>query len=117
MTSCGGRTSVTDCEQLEMADRSVVTYEHYRDAAQRFEYFILGISGALCAYIGQHLTPQKLGLTPYGLELFSLLLLVGSVFVSFKRMEKVIACHGLNHRLLSLYEHVGNWSQISKGSR
>lgn len=48
-----------------MTDRSILAYEHYREATQRFEYFILGVSGALCAYIGQHLSPQKIGLTAY----------------------------------------------------
>ena len=43
-----------------MPDRSVIAYEHYREASQRFEYFVLGISGALCAYITQNLKPEKL---------------------------------------------------------
>lgn len=37
----------------------------------------------------------------------SLLLLVGSVFVGFKRIEKIIACHAINHNLLSLMEQRG----------
>ncbi|HEV7473793.1 MAG TPA: hypothetical protein VGN90_07080 [Pyrinomonadaceae bacterium] len=98
-----------------MSERSIVAFEHYRDASQRFEYFILGVSGALCAYIGQHLTPHKIGLTPYTLELLSLLLLVGSVFVGFKRIEKIIVCHVLNHRLLYLNEERGQLVTNFKG--
>jgi hypothetical protein len=98
-----------------MTDRSIIAYEHYRDATQRFEYFILGVSGALCAYVGQHLTPQKIGLTPYALELFSLILLVSSVFVGFKRIEKVIVGHTLNHRLLYLSEQRGQLVTNFKG--
>ncbi|MEA2205049.1 MAG: hypothetical protein QOE77_1825 [Blastocatellia bacterium] len=98
-----------------MTDRSIVAYEHYRDATQRFEYFILGVSGALCAYVGQHLTPQKIGMKPYGIELVSLLLLVGSIILGFKRIEKIIACHNLNHSLLSLYEQRGQLVTNSKG--
>jgi len=98
-----------------MTDRSIIAYEHYRDASQRFEYFILSVSGALCAYIGQNLTPQKIGLTPYTLEVFSLFLLVGSVFVGFKRIEKLILFHRLNHTLLSLSEQRGQLLTNFKG--
>jgi hypothetical protein len=90
-----------------MPERSIIAYEHYRDASQRFEYFILGLSSALCAYTGQTLTPQKLGISPYGLEVISLLLLVSSVFVGFKRIEKMIICHNLNHQVLNLSEQRG----------
>lgn len=90
-----------------MSDRSIAAYEHYREASQRFEYFILGVSGALCAFVAQHLAPQRIGLTPYTLELFSLVLLASSVFVGFKRIERIIVCHSLNHKLLNLNEERG----------
>jgi hypothetical protein len=33
--------------------RSIIAFEHYREGEQRFEYFITGVSTALCAYVGQ----------------------------------------------------------------
>src|SRR5205814_8399274 len=36
-----------------MEKRSLLAYEHYRESEQRFEYFILGLSVALVAYVGQ----------------------------------------------------------------
>ena len=36
-----------------MQKRSLLAYEHYRESEQRFEYFILGLSVALVAYVGQ----------------------------------------------------------------
>jgi hypothetical protein len=87
--------------------RSVLAYEHGRDASQRFEYFILGVSTGLCAYIGQTLAPQKLGFSPYTLEVASLALLIASVIVGFKRIQKLIMCHRLNSKFLHLAEERG----------
>ena len=49
---------------MSTSTRSILAYEHAHEASQRFEYFILGVSTALCAYIGQTLSPQKLGFSP-----------------------------------------------------
>jgi hypothetical protein len=87
--------------------RSILAYEHGREASQRFEYFILGVSGGLCAYIGQTLAPQRLGLSPYTLEVLSLVLLIASVIIGFKRIEKLIMCHRLNSKFLHLAEERG----------
>jgi hypothetical protein len=51
---------------------SVSAFEHYRDAPQRFEYFLIGVLVALCAYVGQMISPQKLAFSPYTLEVFSM---------------------------------------------
>jgi hypothetical protein len=41
--------------------RSIIAFEHYREGEQRFEYFITGVSTALCAYVGQTLQPHQFG--------------------------------------------------------
>lgn len=73
-----------------MEDRSVVSYEHYREATQRFEYFFTGIIGALCAYISQSFTSIKIGFNSNTIELLSLSILFLSFFFSIKRLEKII---------------------------
>ena len=84
--------------------RSIIAFEHYREGEQRFEYFITGISTALCAYLGQTLQPQKFGFNPYMLEVLSLALVVASIILSFKRIELGISLHRLNHALLHMGE-------------
>jgi hypothetical protein len=95
--------------------RSILAYEHGRDASQRFEYFILGVSAGLCAYIGQTLAPQKLGFSPYTFEIVSLLLIVASVVAGFKRIEKLIMCHRLNAKFLHLAEERGELASNFSG--
>jgi len=84
--------------------RSVIAFEHYREGEQRFEYFITGISTALCAYVGQTLQPQRFGYNPYTLEVFSLALIVISLIFGFKRIELGISLKLLNHHMLHLGE-------------
>jgi hypothetical protein len=74
---------------------SAVAREAYREASQRFEYFILGVSVALVAYGGKTLETEKLGINPYTLEVAALLLFTASVVVGFKRIEKIIIGHRL----------------------
>lgn len=73
-----------------MEERSIIAYEHYRDASQRFEYFFSGIIAALCAYIAQSFKPAKLDWNPNTFELLSLIILFSSFFFSLKRMEKIV---------------------------
>jgi hypothetical protein len=92
-------------ESRDMSEqRSIIAFEHYREGEQRFEYFITGISTALCAYVGQTLQPQKFGFNPYTLEVLSLALVVASIIFGFKRIEIGIWLHQLNHALLHMGE-------------
>jgi hypothetical protein len=77
-------------------------FRHTREAAQRFEYFLLGISVALCAYIGQTIKPEKLGFSGYTLQVASLIVLIASVVAGFKRVEAMIATSSLNHDVVDL---------------
>lgn len=88
-------------------ERSDKVFESWRQAAEKFDYFILGVTGALCAYISQVYKPAKLGLNPASLELFALVLLVGSAVAGFRRIENTIQVTSLNHRLLRANEERG----------
>ena len=83
-----------------MEERSIIAYEHYRDASQRFEYFYSGIIAALCAYIAQSFKPAQIGWNPNTLELLSLIILFISFFFSLKRMEKIVQVFRGVHRKL-----------------
>lgn len=90
-----------------MENRSLIAYEHYRDAAQRFDYLVTGLIGALCAYIGQNIHPQKIGITPNTLELVSFLIFVFAFLFCFKRLEKSIQVFNIGHQILDLGEKKG----------
>jgi hypothetical protein len=88
-------------------ERSDKLFEAGRDAQIKFDYFVLGIVGALCAFVGQSFTPTPLGINPSSLELMSLLLLVASVVGGFRRIESTISLMHLNRQYLRLLEEKG----------
>ena len=87
------------------------TLEAHRDASQRFDYFILGLSVALVAYAGKTLQPEKLGVNPYTLEVASLLVLIASIVAGFKRIEQTILAHHVRFDLLDLRQSRGMMAQ------
>lgn len=88
-------------------ERSDKVFENWRQAVEKFDYFMLGVTGALCAYISQVYKPAKFGLNPASLELLALVLLVGSAVAGFRRIERTIQVTSLNHRLLRANEERG----------
>jgi hypothetical protein len=90
-----------------MSESIKAAYEHYQDASQRFEYFIIGISVALVAYAGEKLEPQRLAVSPYMCEVIAIALIIASVVLSFLRMEKIILFHGKNIQILDFEERRG----------
>lgn|ERR1039457_602825 len=85
-----------------MSDVTETIYSHARDSAQRFEYFLLGISVGLCAFVGQTVKPERFGLSPYTFQIAFLIVLIVSVVAGFRRVELMIATAGINHEIVVL---------------
>ena len=94
-----------------MDEYSAKTYDNYREASQRFEYFVLGLCVAVVAYAGQTLQPERFGLNSYTVEIGAILLLIACVALGLKRVERIIAFHGANLRVL---EFKGRRSALAK---
>jgi len=89
-------------------NRSEIDFGYYRESLQRFEYFIVGASLALCAYVGHTLHPEKLTfLSAYTIEVVSLALLILSAGVGLKRIESLVQISRLNGQLLDAIEKRG----------
>jgi hypothetical protein len=88
-------------------DRSDKLYTNWRESTEKFDYFILGVISALCAFIGQGYKASKLGLNANTLELIALLLLVLAAVAGFRRIEKTLLVTFINHRQLHAYEARG----------
>jgi len=88
-------------------ERSDKLYEASRDAHAKFDYFILGAVGALCAFIGQTFHPARLGLNPSTGELLSLLLFCSAAIAGFRRIESVNSLTRINANYLRMQEERG----------
>lgn len=88
-------------------ERSDKLYSSWRESTEKFDYFMLGVTCALCAYISQNYQPAKVGLNPGTLELGALLVLVLGTVTGFRRIERTLQATSINHRLLHAYEARG----------
>lgn len=87
--------------------RSDVAHEGWRTSAEKFDYFITGITGALAAFIGQNLQPERLGLNSATIELAALGLLIAAVVCGMRRIETHITLLRLQSRRLYELERSG----------
>jgi hypothetical protein len=88
-------------------NRSLIESGYYQ-GLQRFEYFIVGVSLVLCAYVGHTLHPEKLTfLSAYTIEVVSLALLILSAGVGLKRIESLVQTSRLNGQLHDAMEKRG----------
>src|SRR5215510_10178260 len=88
-------------------NRSLIEFGYYK-GLERFEYFIVGVSLALCAYVGFTLHPEKLTfLSTYTIKVVSLALLIVSAGIGLKRIESLIQNNRLNGQLLDAIEKRG----------
>lgn len=88
-------------------DRSDGLYAKWRESTEKFDYFVLGVLGALCAYISQHYKPERIGLNSGTLELLALLVLVLGAVLGFRRIEAINQATLINHQILHSYEKRG----------
>ena len=87
----------------------------WRDSTEKFDYFILGVTGALCAFISQTYKPAKIGVNAGTLEVVALLILVLAVVASFRRLEKSLLTTATNHQELHAYEARGVYRARVRG--
>lgn len=97
-------------------ERSDKIHDYWRQSSEKFDYFVTGMTGALCAYILQTFKPEQISITPNTLELISLLVLIISVYAGFKRIESTVETFKRNHQSLYLSEQVGQLITNYKGS-
>jgi len=88
-------------------DRSDKLHADWRASTEKFDYFILGVVCALCAFIAQGYKPAKLGVNPSALELVALLVFVLAVVEGFRRIEQTLMVTALNSRELRAFEARG----------
>lgn len=88
-------------------ERSDGVHEKWRASAEKFDYFILGVLGALCAYISQNYKPEKLAINPGTVELLALLILVLAAIIGFRRIEATNLATLINHQILHAHERRG----------
>ena len=94
--------------------RSDTAYNHWREASEKFDYYVTGLTGALAAYIGQGFRPSQVGANASTIELAALASVVLSVVLGFKRIETNVHLLSTQARQLYLREVAGSSLIASK---
>ena len=84
--------------------RSLEVYKGLRDAQQKLDYFLLGLSSALFAYIGSDYKPEPISFSQNTAEFISICFLFISNLASFKRIDLNISLMKLNFQQLDMSE-------------
>jgi len=82
------------------AERSLIAHKYWQQADERFDYFITGVTGAMCAYLVQTMTINPISFSPNSLELAGLAVLLISTYLGIKRIETAIGLHRSNFQML-----------------
>lgn len=90
-----------------MTNRSVEVFKEVSVSMQKFDYFVLGISIALFAYLGKDFIPVQLGLNVGTVQLVALTALFISIVFGYFRLQFDLTIKSLNFNVLSLSEKRG----------
>lgn len=96
---------------------SLLAYQEGKEAQQKLDAFLVGICGALFAYIGQTYEPRKLALDASLFDPISLILLAVAFFAGLKRMEAFINCSRFNFHILDAGKNIGGLMEIAASGR
>jgi hypothetical protein len=88
-------------------ERSLIAYDLWRRASDKVDYYVLSISAALTAYLGQHIAITRLAFDPLTLELASLLLFATSVLLGLERIKAMVTALGAESGYLAAFEQGG----------
>ncbi|WP_442310252.1 hypothetical protein [Vibrio cholerae] len=90
-----------------MTVRSIEIFKEMSVSMQKFDYFVLGISIALFAYLGKDFAPAQFGLNVGTIELIALTALFISIAFGYFRIKSDLVIKYLNYSVLNLGEKRG----------
>lgn len=85
-------------------------YKFFHETQRQFDYFVLGLTGALCAYVGEHNEPKALGLNSFTLKLAALVVLGLSGFFGFLKASANVSTRWIAFKACWHELHVSRYS-------
>lgn len=81
-----------------MSNLSLETWKSVKQTQQKYDYFIVGLSCTLFAFLGSNFTPEALTLSQNSFELAALTCLLVSILFGILRLESEIAIQSTDYR-------------------
>jgi len=83
-----------------MDERDDSVWQTWREEANKFDYFVCGVSGAIFTYVIKDYSPKRLGFNSSLFETVALIFLAASFYFGIKRIERNLTCLSTNHQKL-----------------
>jgi hypothetical protein len=99
-----------------MERQSYKMHQAYLVSEEKFDYFILGVIGALSAYLSQNITFLEFGFNNGTLGLVALLIIIVSGIFGYNRIEKCILVKKIDVKIASSYEDQENYVSAKSDS-
>ncbi len=85
-----------------MTDELKATYEHWKEAAQKLDYFLVGLSAAIVSFEVRDFHPDVIGMNPGTVELTGITLILASMAFGLRRLRAFVSYLSRNHSRLIL---------------
>jgi hypothetical protein len=92
--------------------RSLIAWSKWREQAEKYDYYMLGVCAALTAYIGQHLQTVALGLNPGSLEIVAAVLCASASLLGVLRVQATLANSLSEWVALDAHEKAGGMKSV-----
>ncbi len=89
-----------------MSNLSLEAWKSVKQTQQKYDYFIVGLSSTLFAYLGSNFTPGALSLSQNSFELAALTCLLVSILFGILRLESEIAIQSTDYRKTQAQERL-----------
>jgi len=94
--------------------RSDSLFHSYYKSSEQFDYFMLGLTGAVVAYLAQNVPVSRFSSPSYDIYLVAVVVLLVAVYCGFRRIEISNVCKRLNAKALHLAEKRGKLKEALK---
>ncbi|MBN46755.1 MULTISPECIES: hypothetical protein [unclassified Methylophaga] len=89
-----------------MAKDSLEAWKIWKQAQQKYDYFIVGLTTALLAYLGGSFSPEPFAFSQNTFELISLTFLLASVVTGILKLESDLSVQSTNLRKVEAQEQL-----------
>lgn len=95
-----------------MAGLSLEAWKSWKQAQQKYDYFMVGLSTALFAYIGAKFAPEPLSFLQNTFEMLSLTFLLISIITGILRLESDLSIQSINLKKIEAQEKLDAVNKI-----
>ncbi|WP_435236383.1 hypothetical protein ACR30L_02015 [Psychromonas sp. PT13] len=96
-----------------MSDQSLEVWKNWKQAQQKYDYFLIGLAAALFAYVGGNYSPEPFSISQNSFELLALISLFISISSGLFRLENDLSLQATKIEQLNAKNILGTLNKAS----